>query len=339
MVGEVEIAASGTVSIPVQRPSVTPGSLLVAILTKHVDHGEASVTDSKGNTWVFAGDEDELLDTAVTTILTCLVETELLATDTITFDHVAAVYGEKTAQVHEFRAAGVINVGDYADAHTVFPHEQPRTAGTATGEVGDTVVAAFYQNYSNELIWTPSAGLTMLSLLRPGESGEVLSVYGTLSGTSISPEATSNVDTAGAGVQVVLHSEPPTGPPEIQGAPSVIADVYESGQPAYCSTGWWAPGGETYEYQWQRADPGTPGTKVDIAGETSEDHLLVQLDVGTLLSCEVTATNEHGSATTSSTAQLIAQGPLPTAPSTLMLCYSGEWEQRSIRYPHEGGWT
>ncbi|HEY1431139.1 MAG TPA: hypothetical protein VGF39_05865 [Stellaceae bacterium] len=57
---------------------------------------------------------------------------------------------------------------------------------------------------------------------------------------------------------------------------------------ATCTPGSWT-GAPTFTYQWQRGV--TP-----IAGATAATHALVAGDVGTMLSCVVTATNANGAA-------------------------------------------
>lgn len=330
-IAEVKIAASGTVSVPVQEPSIPPGAILVAIMSKGVDHGPPSITDTKGNTWVFQGDENELIDDGTIGIVTCVVTTELLPADIITFDHQVG-FGEKTSQIHEFRAAGTMTVVGYSDAHSTFPHGQPRDCGTFTTVAGDAAVAGFLQNTATAMTWTPGTGFTALITLRAGNSGEAFSEWRVLAGTASTPLATSQLDTAGAGVQIVLRAAAPTSLPISQGLPTIIGAVIESGQPLFCSTGWWAPGGDTYTYQWTRAG-------VNIAGATNDNYTPVQLDVGPLLACRVTATNDLGTAYIASASVTVAQGPLPAAPSTVMLAFSGGWEPRAIRYPRDGGWT
>lgn len=76
----------------------------------------------------------------------------------------------------------------------------------------------------------------------------------------------------------------------------VISGTPSQGQTLTCSTGTWSKS-PTYAYQWLRAG-------VPLAGATASTRLLAAGDVGSKMSCRVTATNNQisASATTAETA-------------------------------------
>jgi len=77
-------------------------------------------------------------------------------------------------------------------------------------------------------------------------------------------------------------------PPKSETAPVISGDRIVGGT-AICSDGVWVSYGPlTYAYQWRRDN-------VDIAGETTNEYVMVSDDHYKFLTTRVTATNEHGS--------------------------------------------
>jgi len=64
-----------------------------------------------------------------------------------------------------------------------------------------------------------------------------------------------------------------------------ITGTATQGQTLTCSTGTWTNTPDAYAYQWLRAG-------VPIAGATASTRVLAAPDVGSAMSCTVTATNE-----------------------------------------------
>lgn len=76
-----------------------------------------------------------------------------------------------------------------------------------------------------------------------------------------------------------------------------ITGTATQGQTLTCSTGTWTNTPDGYAYQWRRAG-------IPIAGATASTRVLAAADVGSAMSCTVTATNlgVSASATSASTA-------------------------------------
>jgi hypothetical protein len=114
------------------------------------------------------------------------------------------------------------------------------------------------------------------------------------------PDITTGIDAA------MVRKEPAnTLAPTASGTPSV-------GQTLSCATGTWTGVGTlTYAYQWLRG-----GTA--IAGASASTYMVQTADVGESLSCEVTATNEIGSASATSNA-ISVPSPAATGPTVTAL--------------------
>jgi hypothetical protein len=87
-----------------------------------------------------------------------------------------------------------------------------------------------------------------------------------------------------------------TGPPKVVTAPHATGSG-TTGSTLSCTMGTWTNVPSSYAYQWLR-------NGVAIAGATANTHVVVAADVGTDVSCEVTATNSYGDA--SSISNIIA---------------------------------
>lgn len=83
----------------------------------------------------------------------------------------------------------------------------------------------------------------------------------------------------------------------------VVAGSTVVGSLLSCNTGTWSGGPTGYAYQWKRSGTGS------IAGATNSTYTLVTADLGTMIMCDVTATNATGSTTASSN----SVGPITSA--------------------------
>lgn len=83
--------------------------------------------------------------------------------------------------------------------------------------------------------------------------------------------------------------------PVVQTFPSISGPNLVVGSTLTCSTGTWSPAPTDYTYQWTR-------NGANIGGATAATHVLVAGDVGTRISCTVTAINADGSTAVSATA-------------------------------------
>ena len=109
--------------------------------------------------------------------------------------------------------------------------------------------------------------------------------------------------------QAAAQSKPSnTAPPTISGTPQL-------GSQLSATTGTWSGTTPiTYDYQWSRCDT-TGGSCSDISGVTAQTYTLKQVDVGTTLRVDVTATNGDGSAHTTSTPSAAITAPAAPAPT------------------------
>jgi hypothetical protein len=99
-----------------------------------------------------------------------------------------------------------------------------------------------------------------------------------------------------------------TTPPTISGTP-------QTGSQLSASTGTWAGTTPiTYTYKWSRCDT-NGGSCSDVSGATSQTYNLQQVDVGTTLRVNVTATNSDGSANLTSVPTAAITAPATPAPT------------------------
>jgi hypothetical protein len=99
-----------------------------------------------------------------------------------------------------------------------------------------------------------------------------------------------------------------TTPPTISGTP-------QTGSQLSASNGTWAGTTPiTYTYQWRRCDA-NGGSCSDVSGATSQTYNLQQVDVGTTLRVNVTATNSDGSANLTSVPTAAITAPATPAPT------------------------
>ena len=123
------------------------------------------------------------------------------------------------------------------------------------------------------------------------------------------------------GPSLGVSNAPPAGSasPTITGTPAV-------GQTLSCDNGVWFNAPTSYTYQWN----GTAGSPT-----TNSTYVVVSSDLGHTISCTVTATNAHGSASATSNSVLIVALPANTSPpvisgattigATLTLTSPGVW--------------
>ena len=122
-----------------------------------------------------------------------------------------------------------------------------------------------------------------------------------------------------------------------------ITGTAQVGELLTCNTGTWTNSPTGYTYQWKR-DGST------ISGATSSTYTPVELDVGTVLTCTVTASNDDGPgtpATSAGTAEVAADPPpvpvntelpsitgLAVAGETLT-CSTGTWDNSPTSYEYQ----
>jgi DNA-binding beta-propeller fold protein YncE len=164
--------------------------------------------------------------------------------------------------------------------------------------------------------------------------------YANLNGSGGGDLNTSGATVSGALFPSLLEKPANTSEPEVTGttAPGHTLD---------CSQGGWAhddPGAllyrspRTYEYQWLEDD--TP-----ISGETDSTYSVQGADAFHDIKCEVTASNDGGSASaTSSAAHITGPAPANTTPPSIsgtpavgevLTCNNGSWDGGSITYSYD----
>lgn len=95
------------------------------------------------------------------------------------------------------------------------------------------------------------------------------------------------------------------GTPPVNAVAPVISGALTVGAVLTSTQGTWTGTGITYTYQWKRDG-------VNIAGQTALTYTIVTADVGTTLSCVVTATNANGEASEADTQAVPAIAPVNT---------------------------
>jgi hypothetical protein len=122
--------------------------------------------------------------------------------------------------------------------------------------------------------------------------------------------ATNAAGSVGAtSLPVVVDPQPGTAPPqpdESFGSPGFIFGGSEVGSFLFCSAGEWTGEPTAFGFRWLR--DGAP-----IVGEAGESYITTQADIGSMIQCEVTATNAAGSTAATYAGALF--GPLYVTPS------------------------
>jgi hypothetical protein len=99
------------------------------------------------------------------------------------------------------------------------------------------------------------------------------------------------------------------GPPANTGLPQISGPA-QAGQTLSCSPGSWTGAPTSYSYAWSRG--GTP-----VAGATSQAYGLTAADVGSAITCTVTASNPDGAtAATSAPTGTVVAAPSGSSPAT-----------------------
>jgi hypothetical protein len=142
-----------------------------------------------------------------------------------------------------------------------------------------------------------------------------------------------------AGQQSSQSSPPGQQSPSNVVAPSVSGSAV-AGQTLTASTGSWSGSGIKYAYQWRRCGNGC----VSVAGATGSSYLLGAPDVGYTLEVVVTASNNNGSASaTSSPTGVVAPAPAPapvSAPvNTALPTTSGSVVVGQLLSTSAGAWS
>lgn len=175
---------------------------------------------------------------------------------------------------------------------------------TGTVQVGETLSAStgeWYDNGAEPTSYTYRWYADAVFLT--GETAATYEVDEAVVGAVITV-GTKAVNVAGTSAEAVSAATDAALPslPTNSVAPAITGTEQE-GETLTCSQGTWTDGGGTnaYTFQWLADD-------VEIDGETANTYVPVTADVGALLTCTVTATNEAGalSVTSAATGAIIA---------------------------------
>ena len=187
------------------------------------------------------------------------------------------IYG---ANVYSFKAAAL------APANTTPPTvsgatTQGQTLSTTNGAWSGAPTSYTYQWFrgTSGIVGATAATYLLIDL----DAGQT--IYCEVTATNASGSATQASNTVG----------PITGlAPSNTVLPAITGGVIE-GSTLTCSNGTWANIPNSYTFQWKRGG-------VAISGETNTTYTAVLADIGSTLTCAVTATNAAGSTTATSTA-------------------------------------
>ena len=230
-----------------------------------------------------------------------------VATGTPTYTPVAADAGKKVVctvtATNSFGSAGQASgqaqvaiepalasaaaIGGAGASYAVLGEALTCTAGAASGDPIPDVTYAWTREGTGGAIATTS-GYTVVS----ADLGKTLSCK--VAATSATGEASSSAS-------IDVGSAPKDGAPVLSGLATV-------GSTLTCQPGVWTALPEAaFAYTWLRG--GAP-----IAGAVGDTYATVPADIGAAIACEVTASNELGSAKATATAIVVEPAPLPPAP-------------------------
>jgi hypothetical protein len=150
-------------------------------------------------------------------------------------------------------------------------------------------------------------------------------------GTNITCTVTAS-NAAGSGSATTSAVGPVLSAAPANSTSPVVSGTGTSGQTLTTTNGTWTNLPTAYAYQWQ-------SDGVDIPGETASTHLLTVGDVGTTITCVVTASNIYGnaSATSNGIGPIAAAGTAPT--NTALPVLSGTTTQGQNLTTTNGTWT
>jgi hypothetical protein len=212
----------------------------------------------------------------------------------------------------------------YSSIQVVSPAPGTYTSGTvdfADGD-GNPLPGVAQQTLDN----TGTANLTGLNLNNKiGLPQFLITLNGGGAASSVTVKLTWNATfdpgCVGPTTTVVVPGTPAATPPAGPTAPTVkptLSGTRKVGQTLTCSKGTVTGNPTSFTYRWYR-------TGVQVAGANGSTYTLVTGDVGTIMTCQVTASNTAGSATGTSNALYIPLPPVAGCPPA-----TGKMNGRSI---------
>ena len=198
--------------------------------------------------------------------------------------------------------------GGTAPSNTVAP------VASGTGVVGQTLS-------STTGTWTGDATITYGYQWQRG--GSNISGATSSSYTLVTADGGTNVRCVVTGTNGTGSASANSNAIAIEAAPAntvapAVTGTTTTGQTLTCSTGTWSNNPDSFTYQWKRAG-------ANISGATSSTYVLQVADEGVLVRCDVTATNEAGSATAQSNAVTPSASGGGDPEPDLYLRWGDEW--------------
>jgi hypothetical protein len=187
------------------------------------------------------------------------------------------------AQLGEF--SGVIGLDEVGSAIGNQGASSPIVATCATGDAASESLVAFGAFMRGGTVGTHTVNNGVV--VHASATGNVSFGYGVTTGNSAIDSDSFSFTGYTYGAPLVLASFKPLLAPVNTVAP-LATGMAQVGNTLSTTDGTWLNTPDSYAYQWQR-----DGT--NISGATASTHVLVTADVGTTVSCVVTATNLGGS--------------------------------------------
>lgn len=283
---------------PTLSPSATIPVGVLAILTYDCEDAQLStVTDSKGNTWTKVGSDPGAESGVFGSVWYCVPTTQILATDTITIT--------RTATFQRPFNYVLYTVDGWTGTPTL--DASPSTAvgsGTGTALTAGTTGVPQAPNSLGFVFWAcqknlaitvtaPYTGLTETGTTAGGiGTPHSRAAYNILAAAAAqTPAGTRAAGTSAFQGIACTFSDVVGGAPVNTVAP-VVSGSIAAGATLSTTDGTWTGTPTSFAYQWQR--DGSNGTWVNIAGATGNTRVLSDLDIGSHIRCDVTATNANG---------------------------------------------
>ena len=192
------------------------------------------------------------------------------------------------------------------------------TRAAAPGNGGSPILSYDLRSSVDQVTWTVVSGIAAVQTITGLAAGTLYFVQ------------TRAVNAVGPAPWSASASQSTVAASPVNSVLPVISGTATQGQTLSVTNGTWSNSPTGFTYQWKRA-----GTV--ISGATAASYLLVNADVGTTITCTVTASNAGGSGTATSAA---TSSILPLAPvNTVLPVISGTATQGQTLSVTNGTWS